>query len=339
LTLSKFSYEGDLFPEIEGITLKDLNLLVCKNANGKSTILFYIHLIAKVLKGDIGATKYGDITDNFEITFQNSSQKLGYNLGRMFSREGLLITKEYLKHNDNWKVKRDNASWAENTYFIDFNATKLGDFRLESEQMKLYNRVKRREDSFMRYNDLVAYYYAQLSPQKRISIKETINTIGFHITEIDLDDYKEYTCPPPLRFSEIDKYVSIEDTLLSSGMKRTIYLIIYLEYLISKKNPTTLLIDNLGEGLDYERSYNLGKYVFERCKDSNVQLIAASNDNFLLDAIDLEYWTILNREGNKISAINMESHPEIFEKFNFIGLSNFSLLSSDFLERELQKQE
>jgi len=205
--------------------------------------------------------------------------------------------------------------------------------------MKLHKRVKRSEDLSMRYNDLVAYYYSKLSAQKRNSIKETINNIGFHITEIYLNNYyKNDTCPPPLLFSE-NKYESIEDTLLSSGMKRTIYLIIYLEYLIANKTPATLLIDDLGEGLDYERSVNLGKYVFERCKDSNVQLIAASNDNFLLDAIDLEYWTILRREGNKISAVNMESHPEIFEKFNFVGLSNFSLLSSDFLERELRKQE
>jgi len=89
LTLSKFSYEGDLFPEIEGIALKDLNLLVGKNANGKSTILYYIHLIAKILKGDTGATQYMGITDSFEITFQNSSQKLDYNLGRMLSTEKL----------------------------------------------------------------------------------------------------------------------------------------------------------------------------------------------------------------------------------------------------------
>jgi len=380
LKLSKFSYNSR-FPEIEDIALKDLNLLVGKNANGKSTLLAYIRIIAEVLKENAGAAKIWGRTDSFKITSQKSKQKLEYNLDRNLFSEKVFITKEYLKHNDEFKVRRNNVEttirningkptkidppddkltihirrdkkeypyfenliiWAENTYFIDFNATKLEDFSFESEQMKLLERVRRSEDSSMRYNDLVAYYYAQLSTQKRNSIKEAINYIGFHIIEIRIDDYYKnynYVCPTPLSFSEINEHEFIEDTLLSSGMKRTIYLIIYIEYLIAKKTPSTLLIDDLGEGLDYERSVNLGKYVFQRCKDSNVQLIAASNDNFLLDAIDLEYWTILNRKGNKISAINMESHPEIFEKFNFVGLSNFSLLSSDFLERELRKQE
>ncbi len=70
---------------------------------------------------------------------------------------------------------------------------------------------------------------------------------------------------------------------------------------MTSQKPATIIIDDLGEDLDYERSYNLGKYVFERCKESNVQLISASNDNFLLDAINLEYWTISTKKATSLS--------------------------------------
>lgn len=375
--LSKFSYKSG-FPEIEEIALKELNLFVGKNANGKSTLLSYIQLIAEVLKGDTGATSNVGIIDNFGIAFQDNSHKLEYNLNREISTaEKVLIIKEYLKYNDKFIVRRDNVkttienmlgtlneieppddkltihirrdkkeypyfeeliNWAENTYFIDFSATKIKDFYSNSLVSKLLQKIKINEDFNYGYESIVAYYYKQLCAQQKTIVKDSINNIGFNVLDIEVLEVEHLTYPLELAIFEENKR-GVGSIGLSSGMKRTIYLIIYLEYLIAKKTPATLLIDDLGEGLDYERSVNLGKYVFERCKGSSVQLIAASNDNFLLDAVDLDYWTILNRAGNKISAINMESHPKIFEKFNFVGLSNFSLLSSDFLERELRKQE
>ena len=97
--------------------------------------------------------------------------------------------------------------------------------------------------------------------------------------------------------------------------------------------PSTLLIDDLCEGLDYERSTKLGKLVFEYCEKNNIQLIASSNDSFLMDVVDLKYWNILQRDETKVVAINKTNNPELFENFKFTGLSNFDLFSSDFINR------
>lgn len=382
MKLSKILYKDKaitesvvVFPEIEGINLKDLNLIVGKNANGKSTLLSVIYIISEIINGDAGSFRVLNSINYISGSFKNGNQQLEYCLGRKISIEEFRITKEQLKHNDKLKVDRNNnktkienvngkeneiyppddkltihvrrdkkeypyfeelINWANNNYFIDFSATKIEDFSSRSEVAKMLKKVSRNEDVSYGYDSIVASYYTQVSDPNKTKIKDAINKIGFNITDISVNEIKGHTYPLGISFWE-DEEIGFEAPLLSSGMKRTIYLVIYLEYLIEKQTPSMIVIDDLGEGLDYERSVNLGKYVFERCKNSNIQLIAASNDNFLLDAIDLEYWSILNREGNKISAINMESHPEVFEKFNFTGLSNFSLLSSDFLERELQK--
>lgn len=122
---------------------------------------------------------------------------------------------------------------------------------------------------------------------------------------------------------------------LSKGMFRALYLLIYMEYLASIKKPSMLLVDDLCEGLDYDRSTRLGKLVFSFCLQHNIQLIASSNDSFLMDVVDLKYWNILRRNGSVVDGINHTTHPELFDDFGFTGLSNFDLFSSDYIVRHL----
>ena len=90
---------------------------------------------------------------------------------------------------------------------------------------------------------------------------------------------------------------------------------IYLEYLIYRKKPATIVIDDLCEGLDYERATKLGKLVFNKCMNTNIQLIATSNDSFLMDVVDIKYWNVLQREGKTVTAINIQTHEALFKKF------------------------
>ena len=122
---------------------------------------------------------------------------------------------------------------------------------------------------------------------------------------------------------------------LSKGMFRALYLLIYMEYLANIKKPSMLLVDDLCEGLDYDRSTRLGRIVFDFCLQHNIQLIASSNDSFLMDVVDLKYWNILQRKGSVIEGINHINHPELFDDFEFTGLSNFDLFSSDYIARHL----
>ena len=54
-----------------------------------------------------------------------------------------------------------------------------------------------------------------------------------------------------------------------------------------------------------------------------------------MDVVDLKYWNILRRNGNIVDSINHTTHPELFDDFEFTGLSNFDLFSSDYIARHL----
>ena len=87
----------------------------------------------------------------------------------------------------------------------------------------------------------------------------------------------------------------------------------------------------MGEGLDYMRSTKLGRIMFDYCAKNRIQLIVTSNDSFLMDAVDLQHWNILQRKGNHVYSINDYNSPKLFEKFRRTGLSNFDILSSNFI--------
>lgn len=122
---------------------------------------------------------------------------------------------------------------------------------------------------------------------------------------------------------------------LSQGMARCITLIVYVEFLIRKKTPAAIVIDDFGEGLDYLRATALGKMLFKRCLEYNIQLIATSNDSFLMNVVDIDYWNVLIRDGKTVKAINIENHPDIFEDFRFEGTSNFNFFASSYLPSRL----
>ena len=102
---------------------------------------------------------------------------------------------------------------------------------------------------------------------------------------------------------------------------------------ISKQNVKCIFIDDLGEGLDYDRSTKLGKIVFDFCTEHSIQLIATSNDNFLMNVVPLHNWIILTRKSTTVEAISAATHKDLFDKFTKTGLRNFDILKTDFIER------
>ena len=122
---------------------------------------------------------------------------------------------------------------------------------------------------------------------------------------------------------------------ISQGMFRALALIVFIEYL-STKDVSTLIVDDLCEGLDYNRASKLGKLLFSKIELDKVQLITTSNDSFLMDLVNIEYWNVLLREGAKVKAFNYTNSKDLFDEFRYTGLSNFDLFSSDYLQ-ESQK--
>mgnify|MGYP001233722623 CR=1 FL=1 len=115
---------------------------------------------------------------------------------------------------------------------------------------------------------------------------------------------------------------------MSQGMFRCLSLIIQLTYAEMNGDATCILIDDVGEGLDYERAAALISVLIEKAKKSKVQLIMSTNDRFVMNKVPLVYWSIADRCANRVVMRNYRNSRKMFDEFELTGLSNFDLFSS-----------
>lgn len=118
---------------------------------------------------------------------------------------------------------------------------------------------------------------------------------------------------------------------MSQGMYRVLSLLIHVNFFQLKKTATCVLVDDIGEGLDFDRSCRLIDLLRHKAHQSNIQLILSSNDRFIMNQVPLEEWSVLQRKGNHVKVRNYSNSREIFEDFKFTGLSNFSFLEMDII--------
>lgn len=350
MKLTHFGYStGDW--DLDLIDLRSQNLFVGKNAVGKSKTLMALSDVASI----IAQTKSIDDSKacGAFLAFEAENSTIAYSFvysGRVVAKEKLDILDKATKksslclerdkevaHVDGKEinppgnklvlhVQRDVVkypvfekiiSWAENVGFFSFNELDFyGDSIVDAWQagqsQSLYTII------------------SSIDEDAKTPLIDNISKVGYILDNIEA---VEFGGIKKVTFSEKGIKKPLFDFELSKGMFRTVYVLAYIEYLSHSNKPSLLLIDDLCEGLDYDRSTKLGKIVFDFCEQNDVQLIAASNDSFLMDVVDLKYWNILTRNGKDVKAINQNNNPELFKDFKFTGLSNFDLFSSDFIER------
>jgi len=174
-------------------------------------------------------------------------------------------------------------------------------------------------------------------------IIKDFNSIGYSIVDIDttrnnelfkkLED-SEFPIPSILHIKEKNIDDKIYQQEISQGMFRVLSLIIQIKYLEYELDEgTTILIDDIGEGLDFERANNLIKYLIkniEQFKDK-IQLIMTTNDRLVMNNVPLEHWIIVDKDNNgKINFYSEKTHPENFENFEDVGLNNFNFFSGEY---------
>src|SRR4029077_12396564 len=118
---------------------------------------------------------------------------------------------------------------------------------------------------------------------------------------------------------------------MSQGMFRALSILIQVNYSQMAHRANCILIDDIGEGLDFDRSALLIQLLRRKAKDSAFQLIMSTNDQFVMNHVPLEEWSVLQREGSHIRVRNHENSKEAFKHFRFVGLSNFSFFEMDFV--------
>jgi AAA15 family ATPase/GTPase len=357
MRIKSFSYSSDDWI-LQKIDLQEVNLLVGTNGTGKSKTLFWLNLLKRYISmGDIsdpvecGIFKISWLTNSNKIIkyyleiSENSIQELVISNESLFLEDKVLLQRK----NDGSCIVFSESKQDFDTFNPPLNELALlsrrdtrdypyfetvidwakSSYELEFSSINKANETVHTESNYEDYPKL----YSMLSNEHKKNILGNYNTIGFKISDIrdmSLGNSNHY-----LILSEEGLNTKIYQFDLSQGMSRTLCLLIYLEYLISKSKTATLLIDDLGEGLDYKRAIELGKMLFKLCEENNIQLIATSNDSFLMEVVNIDYWNVLTRNGKTVTALNKFNRPELFRKFKFTGLSNFDFFSSDYIDSHL----
>ena len=158
------------------------------------------------------------------------------------------------------------------------------------------------------------------------AIVNDMRMVGYPVKDVHVKELLPVKVPM-VTVREEDLPCEIVQGEISAGMYRALSAVVMVNFLLHQKKPCTLAIDDIGEGLDYERSMNLMKLLLKKTKKSDIQLILTSNDRHLLNAVDVQSWNILEREGGKVRAFNYANSKEAFDDFAMTGLSNFDFLS------------
>jgi ABC-type multidrug transport system ATPase subunit len=150
--------------------------------------------------------------------------------------------------------------------------------------------------------------------------------------QADQDRYTVY-----MKETGLEKQVTQRD--MSQGQFRAFSVLVQLNYYILSGQKGFVIIDDIGEGLDFSRAKLLVQLLIRKAGDADIQLIMSTNDQFIMNAVDIENWAVIVRDGNKISLYNYENSKEIFEDFKFTGLNNFDFYASEFFRSGLSDLE
>jgi AAA15 family ATPase/GTPase len=172
------------------------------------------------------------------------------------------------------------------------------------------------------------------------SITTDLNRIGYQVESIKFKPQSGVHMPQMVNKDTHtvfvkEKGINIELPIaqLSSGMVRAIGLLTIFHYSKFQKNRDTLLIDDIGEGLDFDRSKKIIEILMEEAEKGFMQLIMTSNDRFVMNTMPIQWWSVIQREGNKINIYNNQNSRDAFEEFEEWGFNNF-----DFLSKKLYKK-
>lgn len=321
--------------ELKDFFLQETNLIVGKNASGKSRTLQLISDLAQcILKNK---PYLGTNVELFNVSWKDKD-------GGIWTHEIQRVEFIFESFKMVWRYNSEEISSISSSSFDGLNMNNLS-HRFPSIS-KIYTWAQ----------NIAAFKFANILPQNNLTnlntdklttisevklmldnlplssfekIKQEIISVGY-----ELEDFKIRGGSLYIKTPNIKRDLSLEE--ISQGMFRTLMLLMYWEYLATNQSVSAFLIDDLCEGLDFERAKKLGKLLFEKAKERDIQLIASSNDTFLMEVVGLEAFQVLLKEGNTVQSINSTSQPKIFDDFEYIGSTNFDLFSSNFIQNKLK---
>ena len=341
MILSNFTYKNLDGWQLDELLLGSLNLIVGFNATGKTKTINAISNVIRFIKGE-----QNDIANSFccSLTFKNSGVlKYSFEVrnGKV-TNEALTKDKvQLIQRNGNQSFIKDSAINPPDTKLIlqvRRDTIKYPEFEeiiqwAEYTFVFIFSNITNSPNSLSPYivskEPKIPTMFEDITDTQKQSLIRNMCLLGYPIDDIKVIDAE--TGAKMLYIYESGINTPLTPFDLSNGMFRVFCVLLYMTYCSSLTKARCLIIDDMGEGLDYIRSEKLGKIMFDYCLQNNIQLIVTSNDSFLMNAVDLQYLTILDRNKNKVTSLNNLNNKELFKKFARTGLNNFDMLTSNFV--------
>ena len=366
--INEWSIEGKPIDSKYGqwLTLENINLIVGKNASGKSRTIDAIRKIADLVSSDVKLSQlnsFGYGTSEYSLKFDKEGKEVEYHINfkdgkiiqeiltienneRLNRAKGKLYYEEVIKDLDFQTdddvlavTKRDKKqhsffedlySWGKNLNHYQFGQ-QLGQNAL----LKDPNAVKDDEEVDLKDGDEVATIFVKGKRNFPTTFVQTIikdmESISYKLKEIDASPIKFFPFAAfGINVQELDIDDITDQREMSQGMFRALSLLIQLNFSLLSKIPSCILIDDIGEGFDYERSKALIDLIIAKVKNSSVQVIMTTNDRYVMNKIPLEYWSVIQRVSKKSLFYNYRNSKTIFDDFKYTGLNNFDFLSTEF---------
>lgn len=367
------SADKDSYPPL---TFENVNLIVGKNATGKSRTVDAIRYISDLLADEVKLSQLNKIgfgTAEYELVFNDSGKKIWYYLS---FKNGEVI-QEILKIEGIERVNRvEEKLWYE-------GANGYLDFVTDVDILAITKRDKKQHSFFEKLfewgKNLNHFRFG--TPLGKNTLLKDISTVINDDYEISLKDGNEVAAiflKGMNKFSEDFEKKIIDDMALlnyaikkvntnkllnlpfsaygmnvqesdnsditgqhemSQGMFRALSLIIQLNYSLLSDTSSCILIDDIGEGLDYERSKNLIDLIINKVEGTEVQVIMTTNDRFVMNKIPLKYWSVIQRLSQKSIFYNYRNSKKNFDDYRFTGLNNFDFLTSEFFITGFETEE
>jgi ABC-type multidrug transport system ATPase subunit len=362
---------------IDNVSLGEINLVVGKNSSGKTRTLNALSDLVSMLKGN-GTSASGPVSYEllFRNSKNLMRYELEYDLEtikmeRLFVGEELVLERgeggngivkyeatpgsiflEFEIPHDHLAcyAKRDRLQhpfieiihgWAISLRRFDFS----GDMGKSRYAMKSSFEAKEIDWSETTNSLVPLINVAEVEyPLFRDLILKDMHKIGYELEDFGIMHSSErYGSTSQDRFAVyttekgLEKQVTQRD--MSQGMFRAFSVLVQVNYYILCGKKGFVIIDDIGEGLDFNRAKQLVQLLIAKGKESGIQLIMSTNDSFIMNAVDIENWAVIMREGHKISLYNYANSKEIFEEFKFTGLNNFDFYASEFFRSGFSDEE
>lgn len=352
---------------LEELALGSINLIVGKNATGKTRALNVVGSLGRMLANELKPYWSAD----YDALFEHDGQELRYVLkfkdqqvfeerfwvdgevkldrggqgeGRILSQEieGGTMTRFQTPTNELAAVARRDSlqhpflqplhDWGESLRHFLFGSS------LGKETFVILAQGANIPFDDKNVNAAAAFFHQsqkQFGDPFTKRLIEDMERLDYSLEDVLLQPPLSVRFVPPLpmlclALREVGLAGFIDQPSMSQGMYRSLAVLIHLAYLKFAEKSACLLIDDVGEGLDFDRSQRFIELVRERARETGSQLVMSTNDRFVMNGAPLEEWTVLQRKGNRVVALNHDNSPELFEDFKFTGLSNSSFLELDY---------